>query len=281
VKTAQYEEKLKKTFDVQLKTNSPQKSLHLHKQYEVMLILSENTKLRHENEYVDLHKNCLVLRNNTDLHSLIHDGKSDFKRYILYFLPEIVLKYSTPTVDMLGCYFHRDVKTPYVLPIPAEEISNCYALFDSIEKTYNEENLYGKELLIELQLCQILLKINGIYKSYHNLSFPPRGEGYTMVYKVIDYIHSHYSEDISVSSIAQDFYVQKANLHKIFHSVCGISLHQYIINYRLTKAKELLIRGYSVEEVGYKVGYKNLSSFSRLFKQKEKISPKQYQLRNC
>ena len=53
---------------------------------------------------------------------------------------------------------------------------------------------------------------------------------------------------------------------------------QYLINCRLMKARELLLNGMAVEEVCGRVGYRNLSHFSRAFKSKVGVSPKQYQM---
>ena len=274
-----YEEKLDKTYNIQFKTDNPSRKLHLHKQYEIMFILNGKCTLRHENERIELPESCLIILKNTDLHCLIPKYKNGIKRYILYFLPEIVLRYSTPEVDLLGCYFNRDVSFPYVLPLNEDDASEYETLFSELERIYiqDEKMVYGKDMIVELLLCRLVLKINGYYKTYHNINFLPRGKGYTLAYKIIEYIHSHYSENVTVESVAKEFYTNKLNLNNVFKSVCGMTIHQYMINYRLTKAKELLAQGYSVELAGCKVGYQNLSSFSRLFKQNEGISAKQYQ----
>ena len=60
----------------------------------------------------------------------------------------------------------------------------------------------------------------------------------------------------------------------------GTTPSQYIIICRIPGAKELLADGYTVEYTCGKAGFNNLSHFSRTFKNKVGMSPKQYQQKN-
>lgn len=61
---------------------------------------------------------------------------------------------------------------------------------------------------------------------------------------------------------------------KLFRQMFGQSYYQYYKNVRMYKAKELLEkRKMNVSEVGYLLGYNNLSKFSRAFKSKFKTTP--------
>ncbi len=70
---------------------------------------------------------------------------------------------------------------------------------------------------------------------------------------------------------------QSLMAEKIVHRKAAGSGSFYIINCRISKEKELLVKGNSVEEACGKSGFNNLSHFSRTFKNKVGMSPKQYQ----
>ncbi|PXV95867.1 two-component system response regulator YesN [Lachnotalea glycerini] len=99
----------------------------------------------------------------------------------------------------------------------------------------------------------------------------------TIVDKINDYIHKHYSENIGRSEIARDFYLTSEYLSKLYKKKTGINLKDYINEYRIEKAKELLRAGeQNISEVAIKVGFDNFSYFSTLFKKLTGISPKDY-----
>ena len=72
-------------------------------------------------------------------------------------------------------------------------------------------------------------------------------------------------------------HINIAKLAKGFSSLYGVSIHQYIIEQRLTKAAQLLIEyDCNVGEIATIVGYNKPSNFSAAFKRKYGILPKDY-----
>ncbi len=91
------------------------------------------------------------------------------------------------------------------------------------------------------------------------------------------YIRAHYYEQITVESIAGCVSVSRKYLYAIFKNVLGISPKDYIINYRVEKAKEFLKdETLSVGSVAYSVGYDDSLNFSKMFKSKTGVSPSEY-----
>ena len=73
------------------------------------------------------------------------------------------------------------------------------------------------------------------------------------------------------------FLISKTQLYYVFKEISGMTVSDYITEYRITRAKDFLINtDYSVEMIGQAVGYTNLSSFSRVFKEQAGCSPIQY-----
>ena len=97
------------------------------------------------------------------------------------------------------------------------------------------------------------------------------------VVQVKYYISQHYSEGITLRSIADIFDISHTYLSKIFHDETGESFGNYIIRFRMKKAKEFLIRGkHTIEEVSELLGYNSVHYFLKVFKKETGMTPKQY-----
>lgn len=91
---------------------------------------------------------------------------------------------------------------------------------------------------------------------------------------MIQYIHEHYAEDITLSDLADKVYISRNYLSTIFKNMTGESVNTYVTRVRIEKARELLLeRNMLVYEVAEKVGYKNVPYFSTLFKKFTGMNP--------
>ncbi len=94
---------------------------------------------------------------------------------------------------------------------------------------------------------------------------------------VQDYIHSHYNEELSIEYLASIVYLSPDYLSKLFKKNVGISLYQYIRQFRMKKASELLLTTTKkVIDIGNETGYPNYSYFCQSFREYYGISPDKY-----
>lgn len=99
----------------------------------------------------------------------------------------------------------------------------------------------------------------------------------TIINKINKYIHEHYMEDIGRSEIAGEFYLTPEYLAKLYKKKTGVNLKDYINEYRIEVAKELLKSGKkNISDIAEAVGFDNFSYFSTLFKKLTGVSPKDY-----
>ena len=97
----------------------------------------------------------------------------------------------------------------------------------------------------------------------------------------IEYINKHISEEITVCKISEASYISKYHLCRLFKKKIGITIMDYVLQTRITAAKELLKKGgMSVTEVATTAGFSSPSYFSRVFKEQTGISPLSYRQRN-
>lgn len=102
-----------------------------------------------------------------------------------------------------------------------------------------------------------------------------------LVEKAQTYIEENYFKDLTVDKIARHILFNKSYLSKVFKNVCKISLIEYLINFRLEKAMDMLINtNISADAISEKVGFKDYANFYRHFKKKVGCSPKVYRQEN-
>lgn len=98
----------------------------------------------------------------------------------------------------------------------------------------------------------------------------------TLSKKVQEYIRENYRDpDLNISITSQHFDLTPAYLSSIYKKQTGGSLLEYINTVRLGCAEQLLEEGYSVVEVAAMSGFRDSSTFIRVFKKKKGMTPGQ------
>jgi two-component system response regulator YesN len=99
----------------------------------------------------------------------------------------------------------------------------------------------------------------------------------TFVSEVILYIEEHLHEELTREQLSLQVHLNSAYLSRLFRKETGLSLSDYIIKQRMTKAKELLKDPDSkISAVAETVGYSHFSHFSKMFKKVVGLTPQEY-----
>lgn len=97
-----------------------------------------------------------------------------------------------------------------------------------------------------------------------------------VITQIENYVKTQYMTDISVDGIALAVRLDRRYLSRLFKNEKGISLQNFIINVRLERAKELLLRGVKVKDVASNCGYQSQFNFTKAFKKRFGVSPLNY-----
>ncbi|PWM48193.1 MAG: hypothetical protein DBX39_06455 [Bacillota bacterium] len=96
------------------------------------------------------------------------------------------------------------------------------------------------------------------------------------LYKAIQYINAHYFEDLNLDILAQNVFVSSYYLSHLFRREMGVTFSDYLTKVRVSRAKELLMEGRSVEDVSGCVGYRDGNYFIKIFKKYVGVTPSKY-----
>ena len=93
----------------------------------------------------------------------------------------------------------------------------------------------------------------------------------------MEYIEKNFAKDLRIADVAQAAFVSETCLRRLFVEYCQISPMHYAKTVKIEKACELLENKHiNINEVAYKVGYSNCSTFINNFKQITGQTPKQW-----
>lgn len=99
--------------------------------------------------------------------------------------------------------------------------------------------------------------------------------------EAINYIEQNFQNNISIEDIATVCGINRSYLGKIFRNSIGRSPQEFLMNYRMVKATELLkLTSLSIADISSAVGYENQLHFSRAFKNIYGVSPREWRNQN-
>ena len=160
------------------------------------------------------------------------------------------------------------------------------AWFDEITSRSGQKIRCGENIADQIKNIIRTVKTNQseydisseLYKMMCELSKPDESSAENnktnRIKDVIEYIHQHSAENISVEEMAKNAYMSASYFSKVFRKITAFSPYDYLLNIRLGKAKELLLKtNLSISEIAYQTGFNSTSNFIYFFKKETGISP--------
>ncbi len=99
--------------------------------------------------------------------------------------------------------------------------------------------------------------------------------------KMMQFIDLHYREHLSADQLSLDFNMSKTKIQAGIQAVTGLTLHNYILQVRVEKAKLMLIdTNEPVKSISRAIGFKRPSHFIFTFKGFTSLTPVEYRLRS-
>lgn len=95
---------------------------------------------------------------------------------------------------------------------------------------------------------------------------------------MLDYIHSNFPYDMTMEEIAKSVSSSNSVCLRCFHQVLGTTPIQYLKNYRLEKAAQMLkTTGKTAKDIALDCGFNDISYFTKSFREKLGCTPKEFQ----
>lgn len=177
------------------------------------------------------------------------------------------------------CSYKADMDTPweYMWFSFDGEIAEAFEKCDDVMKIADDTILFDMLDAIRLKSTRTQYLTGKLYEFMSELFEDSENSGGRDYVKTVsDFIKSNYMRKISVKSIADTIGLDSKYLSRIFKKEKGVTIQEYILNQKFSKAKKLLKMGISVVETSLSVGYADQFAFSKMFKKYTGFSPSEY-----
>jgi AraC-like DNA-binding protein len=134
--------------------------------------------------------------------------------------------------------------------------------------------LFFQRIKAEELVCRLLMALD---KRDEQQLYNLNGQDLLAIYKIKEQMLEHPEKPPVINELAVSAHMSPTKLKRLFRQIFGNSIFSYYQDFRMKEAARLLKEEkLSVSDAGYKVGFTNLSHFSRVFEAHNGMKPKQY-----
>jgi len=142
---------------------------------------------------------------------------------------------------------------------------------EAVDETFE---LFFLRVKAEELVCRLLMELE---KRDEKQLYPLNTRDIQTLYKVRLQMLAHPETPPVIHELADCTNMSTSKLKRLFKQIFGNSIFSYYQEFRMKEAARLLTEEkLSVSEVGYQLGFTNLSHFTRVFKDHTGLNPKQY-----
>ncbi|MGT2906249.1 helix-turn-helix domain-containing protein [Streptococcus dentiloxodontae] len=263
--------------EIKVEQGRPDILFHWHPEMEVQYVYEGTARYHIDYDYFDSTAGDIYLIRPNGMHSVHPLGKEPHHTDTLLF-----------HLDMLGQSTIDQTSLRYLQPLqnsnykfvqriqPGDEgykdIKN--SLMEIFKLIRNQGRHF--ELLLKSKLFDFLYLLYYHHKVERKLTDDLYRKN-ERIRELIDYIHKHYAEVLSIDKLAELMGYSKTHFMTVFKQHTGTSCTEFIIQARLNAACEELQNTIKpILEIATDVGFNNLSNFNRQFKRYYNMTPSQY-----
>ena len=245
---------------------------HWHSAFEIDLVTGCNTRFDFEGNSLNIAPGNAIFINSQKIHAYQPENPVKYKTYAILFEPVL-----------LSGQYNGEIFQKYVAPVMKSQLSGVEITskdpmsecIKEIIRLAKEEPPYY-EIRIRTQLeelwCRLMDKISTMQTE------PPlHKEDSGRIKDMLNYIHIHYGEALSLEKIAAAASVGVRECRRCFQRSIRRSPMDYVNLYRVQIAAELLATtDYTVTEISERCGFSSVSYFGKVFRKQIGESPAQY-----
>ena len=250
---------------------------HYHSHYEILYIESGSRTISiNETKHIELNPNNIALLPPNIIHATT--SNSDNQSRVLINISSSLIK---EIVDFSSNHIIACFDTMF-LPLNPYDIKTIKAFIQQLIFIQAEPNSYLKQEKIKVTVSSLLIALSDINYRYtnNNLSYKDQFEKMLNIDSIIEYISSHYYENITLSDLARKVAMSKQHFIRVFTEKYQTTPIKYLNMFRVITAQRLLESNtMNVTEVFKACGFNSSAHFSRVFKEITGITPKAYQLK--
>lgn len=240
-------------------------NLHAHEWLEILYCISGKGHYQVEGVQYPLQPGDIFILRPGEMHKIAIDPDTAYERIVIHFSPDI-LKPLDPELTLLRPFLDRPLGRYNRFSADSDPDRILRSAFSG----FSFDHIANPRMNLTARLLLLLSSLNGLYKQ-EETHIPAQG----LQSQLVDYVNEHLFENISIQSIADEFYRSRSQISRVFQQATGSSLWEYITIKRLMAARAMMQRGKSASEAASSCGFSEYSSFYRSYKSHFGHSPKE------
>ncbi len=255
--------------------------LHWHEEMEIIYVIEGKIRLTIQSNEYTVSKNEIALIHPQSIHAIRQVSET----HAIYF--NILFRFSMLSggsenicrKKYLDPIYERNLIMPEYIDLSnplRNELEPVIKSLTDLNWPYGDKN----ELLIKARLLEIMHIIKNNCTKAEDIE-KTESDFFRKLKKSLLFIETNYSDHITVAQAAEMSNFSESYFSKIFRQLTGSSFTQYLKDFRLERAAEKIRNTNArISEIAFSVGFNNLSYFTRSFKDKYKMTPKAFQIKN-
>lgn len=259
-------------------TKSAQNELpdHLHDWYELVYVYSGRGTFFIDQTFYDAEADNIFLIPGNTIHRSFPDPAQPKTSTAIFFHPSLV--HASPLGDSfsyLRCFEQSKRKKGYKLIAESDVQAPLQMLIEQIhDELVNMQPGYRHS--VQLYLQQLLLLINRAISPVE-MEHSAAAIGPPWMTAALAYIDEHPESPLGMSQLAKQAAVTPAHFSRVFKSLTGLTVTEYVTTKKVIRAKELLIdTDATIAEIAEQCGFESLPHFHRTFKKMTGLTPTRY-----
>lgn len=244
--------------------------MHAHDRVEIYYFISGYCRYMVEgNEYI-LKPGDIMIMQPSEAHNLRVMGDMPYERMVIHFFPNHFKEYD-PEGLLMKPFFDR----PLGKLNRYSEDDFKSRLYQQCFESLSADTPLGIRLETQAKLFPLLCELYKAYCIKKDRAEDSQTDNAETVVQLIDYINKNLYEQLSLSRLSDKFFLSQSQLNRLFKKATGTSVWEYITIKRLIAARNRIRVGEQSGKVCASCGFKDYSSFYRMYKARFGVSPKQ------
>jgi AraC-like DNA-binding protein len=236
---------------------------HRHELYEVYRFVAGDADYFIENRMYDMEPGQLFVIRSDEFHNLSVRSPLLYEKVAVRFPRELAQHLSAFGFRLLACFDDRPRGTANKVVPDTETTHQLDDVLQRMEQLFAGAESPEPALRVAL-LLELLVLVNRAHRATDTES-PGRPLASIRLEPVLSFIDAHLSEDLSVRTLAQTFFMSVSTLCKLFRETTGVGVHAYITFRRVERARDALLQGADVGEACIAGGFNDYANFIRTF----------------
>lgn len=240
-------------------------ALHCHAEYELYYYIRGDVSYLVEGQSYPLEPHSMLLLAPGTFHGVRINSDVPYERYCLHFDAALLASSMVEPVSRIfeGRIYYQDMKRFQFLEF-FEAVDSCLKFSAPIRETVL--SVRAQSLIYQLFLLE----------QEDNPEESAQEADASLIRRLLSYLNQHLTGELTLDGLAEQFYISKHHLNKIFRRSTSTTVMDYVIHKRVAMACQLIREGVPASAAAEQSGFHDYSAFYRACKRITGSTPSEF-----